>query len=153
MSRQEVQVAGNSRLSIAVHALCWLALAVREGVGSLTSDQIADSLQSNPVAVRRALAPLRDAGLVATDVGPGGGWSLARPASNIDLAQVRAAVDEPPVFALHPHEPKQTCPVGFGIRDVLADVYTQVNGVVDRQLANHTIAEVLDTLLAEHPLP
>jgi DNA-binding IscR family transcriptional regulator len=146
-------VAENSRLTVAVHALCWLALAGRSGVDSLTSEQIASSLESNPVAVRRALAPLRDAGMVTTDLGRQGGWSLARPAERITLAEVHAVVDGPQVFALHPHEPNQECPVGFGIRDVLDDVYGGVAAAVDSELARHTVADVLDTLLRDHPLP
>lgn len=152
-SRSGGAMAGNSRMTVAVHALCWLALAERTGVESLTSEQIAASLQSNPVAVRRALAPMRDAHLVSADLGPGGGWSLAKPADRITLAEIHLALAEPQRFALHPHEPNQECPVGFGIRDVLADVYADVEAVVTRQLDGCSVAEVLDTVLREHPVP
>jgi Rrf2 family protein len=146
-------MAGNSRLTVAVHALCWLALAERHGHAALTSDQIAASLDSNPAAVRRALGPLRDAGLVTTDVGPGGGWSLRAPAARITLADVYAAVEPGSVFALHPHQPRQDCPVGYGIAPVLDDIYERVARAVAGELSRHTISDVLDTLLRRHPLP
>ncbi|SCF17064.1 Rrf2 family transcriptional regulator [Micromonospora mirobrigensis] len=146
-------MAGNSRLTVAVHALCWLALAQRHGHTGLTSDQIAASLDSNPAAVRRALGPLRDAGMVAAGLGPGGGWSLCTPATGITLAEVYAAVEPGPVFALHPHQPRQDCPVGYGIAPVLDDIYDRVGRAVAGELSRRTIADVLDTVLRRHPLP
>jgi Rrf2 family protein len=146
-------MAGNSRLTVAVHALCWLALAQRQGRPGLTSEQIAASLQSNPVALRRALGPLRDAGLITTGLGPGGGWSLTRPAGEITVADVYAVIEPGTVFALHPHEPRQTCPVGHGIRPVLEDIYADAARALAERLSRHTIDDVLDTVLREHPLP
>jgi DNA-binding IscR family transcriptional regulator len=147
-------VSANSRLTTAVHALCWLELARRQGQGELTSEQIADSLASHPVLVRRVLAPLRDRGLLeVTRPGPGGGWRLTRPAGQVTLAELHTALTEQAPFALHPHEPKQTCPVGYGIRPVLAEVYRDVEAAVRGALATRTVADVLDTTLEEHPLP
>ena len=146
-------MAANSRLTTAIHALCWLELAARRGYPSLTSERVADSLASNPALVRKALGPLRDAGLVTAGRGPGAGWSLARPASRIRLDQVYDALGDDPPYALHAHEPKQDCPVGFGIRPVLTEVYADVEAGVRRTLRRRTVAHVLDELLAEHPLP
>ena len=146
-------MSANSRLTTAVHALCWLELAARRGYPSLTSERVAASLASNPALVRKALGPLRDAGLVTSGRGPGAGWSLARPAARIRLDQVYDALGEEAPYALHAHEPNQDCPVGFGIRPVLADVYADADAAVRRSLRRRTVADVLDTLLAEHPLP
>jgi DNA-binding IscR family transcriptional regulator len=147
-------VSANSRLTTAIHALCWLELAARRGYASLTSERVAASLASNPALVRKALGPLRDAGLVASGRGPGAGWSLARLADSIRLDEVYAALgsSEGP-FALHPHEPNQECPVGFGIRPVLDDVYADAHSALRRSLARRTVADVLDDLLTSHPLP
>lgn len=146
-------MAANSRLTTAVHALCWLELAARRGYPSLSSEHVAASLASNPALVRKALGPLRDGGLVTTGRGPGAGWSLARPASRIRLDQVYDALGGDPPYALHAHEPNQDCPVGFGIRPVLGEVYAEAEAAVRRTLRRRTIADVLDELLAEHPLP
>ena len=147
-------MAANSRLTTAIHALCWLELAARRGYPSLTSERVAASLASNPALVRKALGPLRDAGLVASGRGPGAGWALARPASEIRLDEVYAALgDSEAPFALHPHEPNQECPVGFGIRPVLGGVYADADAALRRTLARRTVASVLDELLATHPLP
>jgi len=146
-------MAANSRLTTAIHALCWLELAARRGYPSLTSERIATSLASNPALVRKALGPLRDAGLVTTGRGPGTGWSLARPAARVRLDQVYDALGDGAPYALHPHEPNQECPVGFGIRPVLDEVYADAEAAVRRSLRRRTVSDVLDTLLADHPLP
>lgn len=142
----------SSRLTTAIHALCWLELAARRGYPSLTSERIAASLASNPALVRKALGLLRDAGLVTAGRGPGAGWSLGRPAARIRLDQVHAALGEDTSFALHPHEPNQECPVGFGIRPVLSEVYADAEAAVRRSLRRRTVADVLDIILDEHPV-
>ena len=146
-------MSANSRLTTAIHALCWLELAARRGYPSLTSERVAASLASNPALVRKALGPLREAGLVASGRGPGAGWSLARSAAQIRLDEVYDALGDDTAFALHPHEPNQECPVGFGIRPVLGEVYADADAAVRRSLARRTVADVLDDLLTDHPLP
>lgn len=147
-------MSNNSRLTVAVHALCWLELARRRGREPLTSSEIAASLASHPVLVRRTLAPLREAGIVAVaGRGPGAGWRLARPAEQITAGDVIVALDEPATFALHPHEPRQDCPVGFGIRPVLRTLYDQIEGAIETELSRHTVAQLLDAILEDHPLP
>ena len=146
-------MSANSRLTTAIHALCWLELAARRGYPSLTSERVAASLASNPALVRKALGPLREAGLVASGRGPGAGWSLARPAAQVRLDEVYDALGDATAFALHPHEPNQECPVGFGIRPVLGEVYADADAAVRRALRSRTVADVLDELLAHHPLP
>jgi hypothetical protein len=56
-------------------------------------------------------------------------------------------------FALHPHEPNLECPVGFGIRPVLDDVYVQVESQLSGVLASYTVADLLEEVLSKHPLP
>jgi DNA-binding IscR family transcriptional regulator len=140
-------VAANSRLTIAVHALTWLALAHRRGREVLTSDEVAASINTNPVVVRRSLGDLRRASLVEVRHGTGAGWRLARAPGEISLAQVHDAVEHPPVFALHHTEPNLACPVGRGIRPALTGVYTGVEAALRRELDRTSIADVLHSSL------
>jgi DNA-binding IscR family transcriptional regulator len=146
-------MSANSRLTTAIHSLCWLEHASRRGDASLTSERIAASLASNPALVRRSLGPLREAGIVVAGRGPGAGWSLARPADQVTLGDVYVAIGGEDAFALHPHEPNLECPVGYGIRAVLGSVYDEVDAVIASSLGSRTVADVLDRVLAEHPLP
>lgn len=81
----------NSRLSAALHAL--VHMAERNG-RPMTSEQLAACLHTNPVVVRRVIAGLRDAGIVASSKGHGGGLTLGRPAEEISIADVSAALGE-----------------------------------------------------------
>jgi Rrf2 family protein len=143
-------MAANSRLTIAVHALTWMALAQRQGRDRLTSDQVAASINTNPVIVRRCLGELRRAGLVQVRHGAGAGWSLARPPEEISLLAVYDAVDPEPLFGMHRTEPNQACPVGRGIRSALGPVYDDVERALRRQLRRTSVAGMLTRTLAAH---
>ena len=71
----------DSRLPRVLHALLHLADMDRPA----TSEEIAMMLGTNATVVRRTLAGLREAGLLTSTKGHGGGWSLARPLSEMSL--------------------------------------------------------------------
>jgi Rrf2 family protein len=144
-------MAANSRLTIAVHALAWMALARRQGREVLTSDQVAASVNTNPVIIRRCLGDLRRAGLVSVRHGAGAGWGLARSPGEITLLEVHDAVGPEPPFSLHHTEPNLECPVGLGIRPALGQVYGQVEKAMRRELAAVTVADVLRDTLEVRP--
>ena len=85
----------DSRLSRLLHVL----LHMDEHDGPLTSETIARMLGSNAAVVRRTMAGLRDAGYVASEKGHGGGWTLARPLSEITLLDIYRALGSPELFA------------------------------------------------------
>ena len=143
-------MAANSRMTIAVHALAWMALAQRRGQEVLTSDQVAASVNTNPVIIRRSLGDLGRAGLVHVRRGAGAGWSLARPPEEITLLEVYDAVGQEPLFGMHRTEPNLECPVGRGIRPALGQVYDGVEQAVRHELAGVSVADVLRETLQAH---
>jgi Rrf2 family protein len=136
-------VAANSRLTIAVHALAWMGLAQRRGHAYLTSDEVAASVNTNPVIIRRSLGDLRRAGLVEVRHGAGAGWTLARAPEAITVLDVYDAVEPEPLFAMHHSEPNLECPVGRGIRPALGHVYEGAEHALRRELERTSIADVL----------
>src|SRR5947199_5706295 len=136
-------MAANSRLTVGIHALAWMALAQRQGREVLTSDQVAASVNTNPVIIRRCLGDLRDAGLVRVRHGAGAGWSLARSPAEISLLQVHDAIGQEPPFGLHASEPNLECPVGRGIRPALGRVYGRIEQTMRRELSTVSLADVL----------
>ncbi|WP_077797502.1 Rrf2 family transcriptional regulator [Streptomyces sp. JHA26] len=141
-------MSANSRMTVAVHVLTWMALVHGRGRDVVTSDQIATSVATNPVVIRRSLADLREAGLVTARHGAGAGWTLARAPESIALLDVFRAVHDEPLFALHRGEPNQACPIGRGIRPALRDVYADAEEAARREFARVTIADVLRDTLA-----
>jgi Rrf2 family protein len=140
-------VTANSRVTIGAHALAWIELARRRGREVLTSDEVAASVATNPVVLRRSLGDLHRAGLVTVRRGTGAGFSLARPAEEITLLDVWHAVSPEPLLALHHSTPNLECPVGGGIRPVLTDLYEEATAAFRDSLARHTVADVLGRIL------
>jgi len=130
-------------MTIAVHALAWMALAQRQGHAVLTSDQVAASVNTNPVIIRRSLGDLGRAGLVRVRHGAGAGWSLARAPEEITLLEVYDAVRQESPFGMHHAEPNLECPVGKGIRPALSQIYGGIEQTVRRELELVSVADVL----------
>lgn len=145
-------MSGNSRLAIAAHALAWIELYQRMGHEPATSEQIAGSVNTNPVVIRRLLGDLRTAGL--TESRRGAGWKLSRDAGSITLRDVYDAVQPDGLFALHRATPNMECPIGAGIRPVMQQIYDQAEESVRAQLARTALTDLLTAILAErNPAP
>lgn len=138
-------VSVSSRSAVAIHSLTMLA---RWDDRSLTSAEIADSLSSNPVLVRRILGSLRAAGLVLSAEGRGGGWTLARAAHTITLRDAYAAVEAGPVLSRHPHPPSDECEVGRNMRCLLEVEFEEAERAMAERLGRTTIADLVRRVLA-----
>eukprot|EP01037_Dinobryon_pediforme_P028203 gene28203-31376_t len=77
----------SSRFAVAAHILVSVEHATRSGQEFLSSSAIAASVNTNAVFVRELLCQLTKAHLVVTKEGRGGGAQLARPATQISLAE------------------------------------------------------------------
>jgi Rrf2 family protein len=143
-------MSANSRLTIATHALAWMALNERGGAELSTSEQVATSVKTNPVVIRRLMSEMGKAGLVSSRRGANAGWRLAKTPEAISLWDIHDALGAETAFAMHRNEPSPICPVAQGIRPALAPVYARVDDAVRRELAATSLADVLrDTLGAD----
>ena len=113
-----------------------------------TSGTIAESVNTNPVVIRRLLGQLRKAGLVESHAGSQGGFSLAKPASKIALADVYHAVEEGPIFQMHYAEPNNMCPVGYCIPESLEGILDQATNALDNVLTKSTIGSLGNEIIA-----
>ena len=132
-------MAANSQFAVAIHVLSILAKAGDERV---KSDYIAGSVNTNPVVIRRLLSNLQEAGLVQSQVGAAGGTTLARQPKDIRLSEIYKALPCGEVFALHPKEPNQDCPVGRGIETVLCNLQKQIDRSIGDKLAEYTLRDI-----------
>jgi len=95
----------DSRLSSVLHLLLHMAGKDQP----VPSEVLARYLGTNPVVVRRTMGNLRDAGLVGSDRGKGGGWRLARPLAAITLKDVYDALGAPALFAFGNRNDRPDC--------------------------------------------
>jgi Rrf2 family protein len=140
-------MSANNRLTLAVHTLVWVLLHSQMSDKLATSEQIADSVNTNPVVIRRLLGQLKAGGLVESRRGVGAGWYLIQDPKNITLLDVYDAVEPGTLFAMHAAEPNQECVVGRGIQPALSRVYDRADHVLREELATTTVADVLDSVV------
>src|ERR1700750_266134 len=133
----------NSRFAVAVHVLSLMAWSGEE---PLKSEQVAESVNTNPVVIRRMLLDLAQAGLVVSQTGSLGGSRLATAPAKTTLLDVYQALECGGVFSLHRQPPSRDCPVGVNIATVLGDVLQEGNSAVEQVLRNITIDDVVQRL-------
>lgn len=129
----------STRFAVAVHILT--ALAVNDG-NAVRSEQLASSASTNPTVIRRILSMLAEAGLTSSQLGYGGGATLAKPANQITLLDVFQVVEEPNIFEMHRTPPDENCFVGRNIQQVLMRSMTKAQQALEAELSKTTIAEV-----------
>ncbi|WP_448956122.1 Rrf2 family transcriptional regulator [Labrys neptuniae] len=131
-------MARDSRLSRMLHVL----LHIDQADHGLTSDEIGKMLNTNPVVVRRTMAGLREQGYVTSEKGHGGGWRLARPLDQFTLADVYAAIGEPPIFALGLAEDHAQCLVEQAVNAHLDGALGKARQLLLEELAKVTLADI-----------
>lgn len=130
---------GNSRFAVSVHILSYLAF--RKDL-AVSSAEIASSVDTNPVVIRRLLAALVKARLVITHKGAAGGFSLAvRPAA-ISLLDIYRAVEPDPMHGLSRFAPNHRCPVGARIEEILLGVFSRAQSAMEKELETVSVADV-----------
>ena len=144
----------STRFSVALHVLAHLV----DASAPQTSEQLAACVGTNPVVVRRTLAGLREAGLVASARGTGGGWRLARAASAITLRDVYAALGERLLGAVDvagPGAPAGGCRIQRAVAGTLDEFLDDAEALLAARLGRITLAALAARVrdLAPHRHP
>ena len=134
----------SSRFTVAVHILSLVAIERSE---LCTSEWIADSVNTNPVVIRRVIGKLREAGLVQVRRGVGGA-TLQKSLDQITLLDVYRAVEvveEGELFQMH-EKPNPNCPVGANIEAVLELILLRAQEAMESVLGEITMEELVNVL-------
>ena len=136
--------AANTQFSIAIHVLA--ALAHYEGF--FTSEHLAGSVNANPIFVKRILVKLSKANLVHSAVGKSGGYALARSPKHLPPRHLFCGRPWS-TSAVHAHPINADCVISSNIKDVLADIHTDIQKAVERELRETTLANVVSRIKAK----
>lgn len=128
----------NSRLSAVLHALMHMA----EREEPMTSDDLAVCLDTNAVVVRRTMAGLRDAGIVQSGRGHGGGWHFAKPLCDISLLDIYNALGEPILFQIGPATEMPGCVIEQSVNRVIGDALKDAEAILMARFAGTTLADL-----------
>ncbi len=137
-------MAANTRFAVAIHAMGMVAFGDEMNV---TSDNIAKSVHTNPVVVRRLLAQLTRQGLVTVKLGAGGGARLTRPPDQITLADIYRALEEGPLFQVPLLGETHECSVGRNVGPVLTRVLLDAEKGLLAELQAVTLADVIGKVM------
>ena len=136
---------GNSRFAVSLHILAYL---VYRAEASVPSAEIAASVDTNPVVIRRLLSALVKARLVKAQKGASGGFRLASAPENISLLDVYRAAEPQPDHGLRHFSPNHKCPVGAKIESILLGIFFKAQASMEAELAHVTLAQVNSQLHA-----
>ncbi|UTE72285.1 Rrf2 family transcriptional regulator [Rossellomorea marisflavi] len=130
----------NTRLSVAIHIMSLVAMDPKQ-----SSDQIAQSVTTNPVVIRRLSGDLKKAGLLTSQAGVPG-FNLTRDPQDITLLDIYKAVNmEKDLFSIH-DKPNPKCPVGKRIQGTLDETFKSVQTAMENELNEQTLKDIMNHL-------
>lgn len=136
----------NSDFNVAIHALVYLD----HKACSLSSEELADNICTNPARVRKVMSNLKKQGLVASTEGAQGGYAMTRTAEGIALDEVARAVGGKFVYSTWMSgDSDKECLVSSGMAGVMDDLYAELDEVCRRTLHDKTIAGIERRIFGE----
>jgi DNA-binding IscR family transcriptional regulator len=136
----------STKLSDALHLLSFIEVFKSQ---KITSETIAGSINTSPVVVRRLIAELRTARIIAPYEG-GCSPRLSRAPQAISILDVYSAVEHRKHLFNVDRDTNPRCPVGAHIPDVLDTVYAEAEAAAFGQLGCTTLRDVIDRIEVAH---
>ncbi len=133
----------SQKFPVAAHALAYLAhKSAFSADRAVASAELAASVPTNPVVVRRVTAMLGKAGLIGARAGANGGAWLLKPAEDITLDVVLKAVNGCAHLGVAPKGVKG-CPVGEKIPEAVSAAMMAANFAAADRLSQISVADLL----------
>jgi Rrf2 family protein len=133
----------SAKADYAIRAMVELAA---EGGGPVKGDRISQAQEIPTKFLENIMSDLRNAGLVRSQRGTDGGYWLAKPAAEIDLAQVIRAVDGP-LANVRGYRSEEIAYTGSA--EPLKEVWVAVRASLRAVLEHVTLADVAARKLPE----
>lgn len=121
-----------------------LSLALHESERPTSVKEIAERTNLPQPYLEQILLAVKGAGIVRSKRGVGGGYVLARPAGEITLADILAAVEGPLEEDIEPHDHCEG-------HCMLQEVWVWVGDETRKLLEQHTLADLVERTRVGHP--
>jgi len=129
----------NQQFATAVHILTALACNKKE---LMSSDNLAVSVNTNPVVIRRLLSQLTKNKLVITTRGKSGGVKLAKEPNQINLKDVYLAVAPSEVIAPRNKSPHKECAVSCAMFSIMTGIAEGTHKATLKYLESHRLSDL-----------
>ena len=109
----------------------------------ITSDFLAESINTNPVIIRKILTQLKNAGVITVARGTGG-LTPTRPLREITFYDVYEAIEpleNGDLFNFHA-SPNPNCPVGRNIHTLLDDKLKAIQLAMENEMRKYTVDDL-----------
>lgn len=130
----------NTRFPVAVHILVSLAYEPQDVI---SSTELAKSVGTNPVVIRRLVGRLHKAGLVQARPGKDGGVELARRPETITLMDVYRAVEGGSPFTVPDKPENKGCAVSCSMKRLLASVLAETDRAISKSLEKVRLSDLV----------
>lgn len=125
--------------AMAVHALVYL----NHKKTTLSSEELAENICTNPARVRKVMALLKKDGLVSTREGGAGGYAFLLNPASITLKRVADAVSARFVSAAwRSGDTDMECLVASGMANIMDGIYGELDALCRARLNNMTIQDI-----------
>jgi DNA-binding IscR family transcriptional regulator len=118
--------------------------------GPVTSETLAQCMNTNPVVVRRTMGLLREVGIVRSAKGRAGGWTIGADLGAITLRQLHEALGEPAVFAIGNRNETPECLVEQAVNFVLDDAFAEAEALLLKRFETVTLADLAADFARRH---
>lgn len=115
-----------------------------------SASELAQTLGLGQPTVSKVLKLLNQSNIVVSTRGAHGGYSLARPASEISIAQIIDALDDQPFGLTECVATPGACAVESDCQ--VRSNWQQISDIVRRTLEDVSVADMLTPTVTEHPL-
>lgn len=131
----------STKLSDSVHILVFIALSDNQ---TLSSADMAVSIQTNPAYVRQLMAKLKASELIQSRRGQATP-AIGKPPKDITLLEIYRAVEgEKPLLHLDTHTNPE-CGIGVNIQLALADYYARIQEHAEQEMQHITLQNIIDS--------
>jgi len=119
-------------------------LHMGENGEAITSEQMALYMDTNPVVVRRTMSGLREAGIVRSEKGHGGGWTITRPLSAITMGEVYRALGSTGLIAIGNRNDNPQCLIEKAVNETLGASLREAEALIVARMDAVTLADIAD---------
>lgn len=132
----------DSKLSGVLHVLLHMAQTDQP----MTSEALAQMMQTNAVVIRRILAGLREQGFVQSGKGHGGGWKLSCDLGKVSLRDIYDALGAPTILAIGNRTESPGCLVEQAVNAAMDQAFQDAEALLLARLGEVSLAELAEDM-------
>lgn len=124
----------NKQFATAIHVM--LSLSMDKESSLVSSTELAQSVNTNPVVIRRILGKLQKAQLIETIKGQYGGVRIKGDANRITLNEIYQAVQNKQLISASERKIQKNCPISRCMQTVMCGIATGVESATTSYLSS-----------------